>query len=181
MLSESAAFCATRCVLLLCRRSEEPFRPIREPKADASAVFADPGMPGRGAVRADALLFTATSFEYPPGTGKDEMSGSFEAILLCRSSKLIGGRKSKEPEDWEVSRLLEVVVDAKLNLDVLLMEDCLEWGSFWALDAKVRCEACGIERPLWANLKLTMSIFKLEFEARELDPHTALMVTLVER
>ena len=83
MLSvESAIFCPTRCVVLLCRRSEEPFRLIREPKADASAVFADPGMPGRGTVREGALGFAATSFEGPPGTGKDEMSGSREAMLL---------------------------------------------------------------------------------------------------
>ena len=78
--------------------------------------------------------------------------------------------------------MLEVVVDAKLNLDVLLMEDCLEWGSFWALDAKVRCGACGFDRPLWAGLNMSASISKLGFEAREqLDFHTALMVTLVGR
>ena len=82
MLSESATFCPTLCVVLLCRRSEEPLRPMREPKADASAVFADPGMPGRGAVRADALVFVATSFEAPPGAGPDETSGSLEAMLV---------------------------------------------------------------------------------------------------
>lgn len=38
----------------------------------------------------------------------------------------MGGRKSKDPDDCEVSRLLMVAVEAKLNLDVLLMEDCLE-------------------------------------------------------
>ena len=158
MLSKSATFCPTRCVVLLCRRSEEPLRPIREPKADASAVFADPGMPGRGAVRAGAFAFVATSFEDPPGAGNDESSGSLEAMLVWTSSKLIGGRNSKVAEDCEVSRLLEVAVDAKLNLDVLLMEDCLEWGSFWALDARVRCGACGFERPLWASLDSSMSI-----------------------
>lgn len=63
----------------------------------------------------------------------------------------MGGRKSKDPDDCEVSRLLVVAVEAKLNLEVLLMEDCLEWGSFWALDAIVRCGACGFGRPLWAS------------------------------
>ena len=43
---------------------------------------------------------------------------------------MIGGRKSKDSDDCEVSRLLEVAVEAKLNLDVLLIEVCLEWGSF---------------------------------------------------
>ena len=168
MLSESATFCPTRCVVLLCRRSEDPLRPIREPKADASAVFADPGMPGRGAVRADAPAFTATSLEDPPGAGKSEISGSWEAMLVCRSSKLMGGRKSKDADDCEVSRLLEVAVDAKLNLDVLFIEDCLEWGSFWALDAKLRCGPCGFGRPLWADLNMSVSVFKLESDAREL-------------
>lgn len=76
MLSESATFCPTRCVILLYRRSEEPLRPIRELKADASTVFADPGMPGRRAVKAGPFGFVATSFESPPGAGNDEMSGS---------------------------------------------------------------------------------------------------------
>lgn len=53
-----------------------------------------------------------------------------------------------DPDDCEVSLLLVVAVEAKLNLDVLLMEDCLEWGSFWALDTNVRGGACGFERPL---------------------------------
>ena len=82
MLSKSTTFCPTRCVVLLCRRSEEPLRPIREPKAEASAVFADPGMPGRGAVRVDACALVATSFAEPPGAGKDETSGSLEAMLV---------------------------------------------------------------------------------------------------
>ena len=82
MLSNSATFCPTRCVVLLCRRSEEPLRPIREPKADVSVVFADPGMPGRGAVRAAALVFVATSFKDPLGAGPDETSGSLEAMLV---------------------------------------------------------------------------------------------------
>lgn len=93
---------------------------------------------------------------------------------------MIGGRNSKDADDCEVSRLLEVVVDAKLNLDVLLIEDCLEWGAFWAGDAKVRCEACGLERPLWASLNMSARALKLGFEA-QLDSHTALMVTLVGR
>lgn len=79
---ESAIFCTTRCVVLLCRRSEEPFRPIREPKADASAVFADPGMFGRGTLRAGALGFAPTSFEGPPATVEDEMADSCEAMLV---------------------------------------------------------------------------------------------------
>lgn len=79
---ESAILCPTRCVVLLCRRSEEPFRPIREPKADASAVFADPAMLGRGTLRAGALGFAATSFEGPPGAVKDEMADSCEAMLV---------------------------------------------------------------------------------------------------
>ena len=152
MLSEPVVFCPVCCVVLLCRRSDDPLRPIRELKADASAVFADPGMPGLGATGADPFALVATSFEDPPGAGNEEMSGSSEAMLFCRSSKLIGGRKSNDPDDCEVSRLLVVAVEAKLNLDVLLMEDCLEWGSFWALDANVRCGACGFGRPLWANL-----------------------------
>ena len=82
MLSESATFCPTRCVVLLCRRSEEPLTPIRELKADESAIFADPGMPDRGAVRADPFGFVATSFESPPGAGNDEISGSLEAMLV---------------------------------------------------------------------------------------------------
>ena len=82
MLSISAAFCPTRCVVLLCRRSKEPLRPVREPKADASAVFADPEMPGRGAVRADAFASVPTSLEDSPGPGKDDTSGSLEAILV---------------------------------------------------------------------------------------------------
>ena len=82
MLSESAIFCPVRCVVLLCRRSDEPFRPIREPKADASAVFADPGMPGRGGIRADPFVLAATSLVEPPGAGKEEMSGSSEATLV---------------------------------------------------------------------------------------------------
>ena len=82
MLSRSATFGPNRCVVLLCRRSEEPLRPIREPKADASAVFADPGMPGRGAVKADAFAFVVTSFKDPPGAGKDETSGSLEVMLV---------------------------------------------------------------------------------------------------
>lgn len=99
MLSESAIFCPIRCVVLLCRRSDEPFRPMREPKADASAVFDVGGIPGRRAVRADPLVLAATSIEDPPGAGKEEMSGSSGAVLVCRSSKLIGGRKSKDPDD----------------------------------------------------------------------------------
>lgn len=82
MLSESAIFCPICCVVLLCRRSDEPLRPIREPNADASAVFADPGMPGRGAIRADPFVLAATSLGDPPGAGKEEMSGSSEAILV---------------------------------------------------------------------------------------------------
>ena len=152
MLTDSVTFCPVCCVVLLCRRSDEPLRPTRELKADASVVFADPGMPGLGATGADPFALVATSFEDPPGAGKEEMSGSSEATLVCRSSKLIDGRKSKDPDDCEVSRLLVVAVEAKLNLDVLLMEDCLEWGSFWAFDANVRCGACGFGRPLWANL-----------------------------
>ena len=180
-LSESAGFCPTRCVVLLCRRSEEPLRPIREPRADASTVFADPGMLGRGAGRVDPFAFATAFFEDPLGAGKKEMSGSREAMLAGSSSKLIAGRKSKDPEDWEVSRLLEVAVGAKLNLEVLLIEDCLEWGSFWALDAKVRCEAGGFERPLWANLGMSTSILKLKRKAREQIFHTALMETFAER
>ena len=148
MLSKSAIFCPIDCVVLLCRRSDEPLSPVREPKADASVVFADPGMPGRGAIGANPLALVPTSFVEPPDAGKEEMSGSLEAMLVWRSSKLIGGRNSKDPDDCEVSRLLVVAVEAKLNLDVLLMEDCLEWGSFWALDANVCCGACGFERPL---------------------------------
>ena len=126
MLSISAAFCPTRCVVLLCRRSEEPLRPFREPRADASTVFEDPGMPGREAGRVDLFAFATTFFEDPLGAGKEEVSGSREAMLVGSSSKLIAGRKSKDPDDWEVFRLLEVAVGAKLNLEVLLMEDCLE-------------------------------------------------------
>ena len=148
MLSNSAIFCPTDCVVLLCRRSDEPLSPIREPKADASVVFADPGMPGRRAIEAGPLALVPTSFVEPPGAGKEAMSGSSEAMLVWRSSKLIGGRKSQDPDDCEVSRLLVVAVEAKLNLDVSLMEDCLEWGSFWALDANVRCGGCGFDRPL---------------------------------
>ena len=126
MLSDSAMFCPTRCVVLLCRRREAPLRPSRELKADASAVFADPGMPGRGAVKADPFTFAAETLVGPPGAGKDEISGSWEAMLVCISSKLMGGSKSKDPDDCEVSRLLEVAVEARLNLDVLFIEDCLE-------------------------------------------------------
>ena len=181
MLSESAVFCPTRCVVLLCRRSEEPLRPIREPKADTSTVFADPGMPGRGAGRVDPFAVATAFFEDPLGAGKEEMSGSWEAMVVGSSSKLIAGRKSKDAEDWEVSRLLEVAVEAKLNLEVLLMEDCLEWGSFWALEAKVRWEAGGFERPLWTSLGMSTSTLKIKSKAREQNFHTALMETLVER
>lgn len=167
MLSGSAVFGPVRCVVLLCRRSDDPLRPIRELKADASAVFADPGIPGLGAVRSDPFVLAATSFVDPPGAGKEEMLGSSEAMLVLRSSKLIGGRKSKDPDDCEVSRLLTVAVEAKLNLDVLLMEDCLEWGSFWASDANDRCGACGCERPLWASLNMSMSIPSLKNLKRE--------------
>lgn len=177
MLSESATFCPICCVVLLCRRSDEPLRPFRELKADASAVFADPGMPGRGAVWADPFALMVTSFEDPPGAGKEEMSDPSETMLVFKSSKLIGGRKSKDPDDCEVSRLLAVAVEAKLNLDVLLMEDCLEWGSFWALDASVRCGACGFGRPLWTSLNKSTSIHKLKEEAGGLASHTALMET----
>ena len=181
MLSKFAIFCPTCCVVLLCRRSDEPLRPLRELKADASAVFADPGMPGRGAFGADPFASVTTSFEDPPGAGKEEMSGSSETMLVCRSSKLIGGRKSKDADDCEVSRLLVVAVEAKLNRDVLLMEDCREWGSFWALDANVRCEACGFGRPLWASLNVSTSILKGRFEVGELGSHTALKETVVGR
>lgn len=81
MLSVSAVFCPIRCVVLLCRCSDEPLRAIREPKVEASAVLADPGTPGRGAVKADPFALAATSFEDPPGAGKEEMSGSSEAML----------------------------------------------------------------------------------------------------
>ena len=162
MLSKSATFCPVCCVVLLCRRSDEQLRPCRELKADASAVFADPGMPGRGAFRADPSALMATSFEDPPGAGKEEMSGPSETMLVLWSSKSIGRWKSKDPDDCEVSRLLAVAVEAKLNLDVLLMEDCLEWDSFWALDPSVRCGACGFGRPLWASLNKSTSILKLK-------------------
>ena len=76
MLSMSALFCPVRCVVLLCRRNEEPLRPIRGPKAGASVVFADPGMPGREAVKADPLAFAAAFFVGPPGAGKEAISGS---------------------------------------------------------------------------------------------------------
>ena len=99
MLSESETFGPPRCVVLLCRRSEEPLRPTREPKADASTVFVGPGMPGRGAGRADPFAFANAFFEDPLGAGKVEMSGSLEAMLVGSSSKLIAGRKSKDPED----------------------------------------------------------------------------------
>lgn len=82
MLSESAIFCPVRCVVLLCRCSDEPLRPISEAKADASAVFADPGMPGRGAFKADPFALIPTSFEEPPGAGIEEMWGSSEAMLV---------------------------------------------------------------------------------------------------
>lgn len=93
----------------------------------------------------------------------------------------MGGRKSKDPDDCEVSRLLVVAVEAKLNLEVLLMEDCLEWGSFWALDAIVRCGACGFGRPLWASLRMSTRMLNLRFEGGEPDLHTALMEMPVGR
>lgn len=82
ILSESAFFCPVRCVVLLCRRNDEPLRPIRELKADVSAVFADPGMPDRGAVKAEPFALAAAPFEDPPGAGKGEMPGSSEAMLV---------------------------------------------------------------------------------------------------
>lgn len=76
MLSRSALFCPVRCVVLLCRRNEEPLRPIRGPKPDASVVFADAGIPGREAVKVDPLAFAEASLKGPPGAGKEAISGS---------------------------------------------------------------------------------------------------------
>ena len=94
---------------------------------------------------------------------------------------MVGGSKLKGPDDCEVSRLLVVAVGAKLNLDVLLMEDCLDSGSFWALGANTRCGAGGFERPLWATLNMSTSILKLGWKAGDPDPHTASMETRVGR
>ena len=82
ILSESATFCPVRCVVLLCRRNDEPSRSIGEPKGGSSAVFAEPEMPNRKSVRTGLFASAAASFGDPPGAGKEEMSGSSEAILV---------------------------------------------------------------------------------------------------
>lgn len=128
---------------------------MRDPTSDESTVFAGPPNPGRYAIDVGPFKVPAATFELPPGAGNELMSGSPDPMLEWRSSKLTEGRKSKDPDDWDVSRRPIGAPGASLNLDELLAEDCLEWSSWEALGALFRCVAWEIDKPLCASLELS--------------------------
>ena len=69
-------------------------------------------------------------------------------MLAWKSSKFIGGRKSKDSDSLEASRLRIGAAEEKLNLEEWPNEVGLECGSCEELGVKVRCEVCGFEEPL---------------------------------
>ena len=69
-------------------------------------------------------------------------------MLAWKSSKFIGGRKSKDSDSLETSRLPIGAAEEKLNLEEWPNEVGLECGSCEELGVKVGFEVCGFEKPL---------------------------------
>lgn len=107
---------------------------MRDPISAESIVFDGPLKPGRCDI---AVVLSKLPPKTPPGAGNESMSGLTDPMLVCMSSKLTDGRKSKE--FCELSRLPFWMAGAKLSLDDLSVERCLVGKSWGVLGKLFRC------------------------------------------
>lgn len=108
---------------LLCRCKRDPLLPMREADVAAPAGLNRLLSLVSLGVSCDRMMPLLTSVPPPlPGAGNSFRLGSWEVMLVWKSSKLTDGRKSKEPAVWSDSSLTPGAIVPKLKRDESVIE-----------------------------------------------------------